>query len=57
MEKIGIKRTIDKIGRIYLPIEMRQLYGFEKEIELQPTTEGILIKNPDYVLVKKEENK
>ena len=57
MEKIGIKRTVDKIGRVYLPTEIRQQYNLEKEIELVPTTEGVLIRNPQYVLVKKTEEK
>ena len=57
MSDKGIKRTVDKIGRVYLPTEIRQQYNLEKEIELVPTTEGVLIRNPQYVLVKKAEEK
>ena len=54
MEIIGIKKEIDKLGRICIPKEMRRLFNLESEVELQVTAEGILIKNPEYVLVKKE---
>ena len=57
MNLIGIKKEIDKLGRICIPKEMRRLFNLENEVELQITNEGILIKNPEYVLVKIEERK
>ena len=54
MEKIGVKKEIDKLGRICIPKEMRSLFHLENEVELQITKEGILLKNPEYILVKKE---
>ena len=51
-EKIGVKKEIDKLGRICIPKEMRKLFGFDGEAELQVTSEGILLKNPEYILVK-----
>ena len=51
--KIGVKKEIDKLGRICIPKEMRKLFGFDGEAELQVTSEGILLKNPEYILVKK----
>ena len=54
MERAGIKKEIDKLGRICIPKEMRKLFNLEDEVELQVTSEGILLKNPEYVLVKKE---
>lgn len=54
MDNIGIRKEIDKLGRICIPKEMRNLFNFENVVELQITVDGILIKNPDYVLVKKE---
>ena len=33
MEKIGIRREIDKMGRICIPIEMRKLFKLENEVE------------------------
>ena len=55
VEKIGVKKEIDKLGRICIPKEMRRLFNLENEVELQITKEGILVKNPEYILVKKEE--
>lgn len=57
MEKIGIVKEIDKLGRICVPKEMRKLFKLENEVELQITKEGILLKNPEYILVKKEDYK
>ena len=51
MEKIGVKKEIDKLGRICIPKEMRVLFKLENEVELLITKEGILLKNPEYVLV------
>ena len=53
MNDIGIIKSIDNLGRLSIPKEMRQLYKLEKEVELVVTANGILIKNPEYVLVKK----
>ena len=55
MKSVGVKKEIDKLGRICIHKEMRKLFNLENEVELQITTEGILIKNPEYILVKKEE--
>ena len=57
MEKIGIKKEFDKLGRIVIPKEMRNLYNLEKEVELVVTKEGLLIRNPEYRLVKKQNKK
>ena len=54
MKGVGIKKEIDKLGRICIPKEMRNLFHLESEVELLITTEGILLKNPEYILVKKE---
>lgn len=53
MENIGINREIDKLGRLCIPKEMRELYKLEKEVELVATERGVLIRNPQYILVKK----
>ena len=57
LDKIGIKKEIDKLGRICIPKEMRKLFNLENEVELLLTKDGILLKNPEYILVKKEEYK
>ena len=49
------KKEIDKLGRICIPKEMRRLYNLENEVELKVTDEGILIRNPEYVLVRKDQ--
>ena len=55
MESVGVKKEIDKLGRICIPKEMRKLFNLECEVELQVTKEGILIKNPEYILVRRQE--
>jgi AbrB family looped-hinge helix DNA binding protein len=57
MENVGVKKEIDRLGRICIPKEMRKLFNFENEVEIQITREGILIKNPEYVLVRRDSNK
>ena len=42
------------MGRLVIPKELRERYALKKEIELIATEQGILIKNPEYVLSKKE---
>ena len=54
MESAGIKKEIDKLGRICIPKDMRELFNLKSEVELQITNEGILLKNPEYILVKKK---
>ncbi len=52
MDKIGIIKEFDNLGRIVIPKEMRQLFEFEKEVELVITESGVLIRRPEYKLVK-----
>ena len=54
-KQIGIIREIDDLGRICIPKEMRKMLRLEKIVEIQMTTDGVLIKNPEYILVKKDE--
>ena len=51
---IGVIKQIDKEGRMSVPMDMRKLFNMGKEVEGLPIEEGILIRNPEYVLVKKE---
>ena len=51
----GIVKEIDGIGRIVVPKEMRDLFRFEKEVEFVVTNQGVLIRNPKYTLVEREE--
>ena len=36
---------------------MRKLFNFEQTVELQITEDGVLIKNPEYMLIKREDYK
>ena len=57
MKEIGVNKEIDALGRLVIPKEMRERFALEGTVELVVTEEGILMRNPQYVLVKKEENK
>ena len=50
MNKIGIEKEIDKLGRICIPKYMRKLFNLEHEVELQITEEGILLKTRNMFL-------
>lgn len=45
---------IDKLGRILIPKEMRELFKITRCVELIVTKEGVLIRNPEYELVPKK---
>ncbi len=53
MKGIGVKKSIDNLGRICIPKEMRDLLKLEEKVEVVLTTDGILIRNPDYVLIER----
>lgn len=55
--RVGIVKELDKLGRIVIPKEFRDRLGIDKEVEIVVTEKGILIRNPEYILVKKEEIK
>ena len=55
MSKIGVIKEFDKLGRIVIPKEYRELYAPDGVVEIVATPEGLLIKGPEYVLIKKEQ--
>lgn len=59
MEKIGLIRNIDKLGRIVIPKEYRDFYKIENgdELEIFATTEGILIRVPQFEVKEKTVSK
>ena len=59
MEEIGIAKEIDDLGRLQIPKEIRKRLGLEKNVMLIVTSEGLLVKNDAYRLVKvsKEEKR
>ena len=56
-EKIGVLKEIDSLGRLVIPKEMRETLKLERNVELIVTKERILIRNPQYILVKKSSDK
>ena len=50
MEKIGVIKEIDRLGRIVIPKEFRQRYALTDRVELVATKEGILMRNQEYEL-------
>ena len=54
MKNVGLTREIDKLGRLVIPKEMRLKYHLESEVEILPTDEGILIRNPKYRIIEIE---
>ena len=54
MDKIGVVKEIDKLGRIVIPKDFRERYGLQKEVEIIATVDGVLIKSAEYVLTKKK---
>ncbi len=51
--RVGIIKEIDNLGRIVIPKDYRERLSLEKEVEIVLTTSGVLIRNPEYKLVKK----
>ena len=53
---VGIIKDVDKLGRIVIPKEFSVRYGLETNAEIIATETGILIRNPEYKLVKANED-
>ena len=47
--RVGIRKKVDNLGRITIPISFRRSYGLEKgeEVSVIDTDEGVLIFNPN----------
>ena len=56
MEIMGIIREIDGLGRLTIPKELRKTFNMTSEVEIIATTDGILIRNPQYIVVKKDKD-
>lgn len=57
MEKIGIIKEIDDLGRLQIPKEIRTRLGLAEKVELVVEKEGLLIKSVEYELVKANNDK
>ena len=53
---IGIIKNIDSLDRIVIPKEFRKRLLLTDNVELILTDEGILIRNPEYLLVNRVKN-
>ena len=51
-ENIGVLKEIDRLGRIVIPKEMRDRLALGTTVEVTLTSDGVLIRNPAYKLVK-----
>ena len=52
MQKVGIEKEIDSLGRSQIPKEIRNRLKLGKTVELVVTDEGFSVKNIEYRLVK-----
>ena len=51
-KNIGVIKEIDKLGRIVIPKEYRERLNLLDKVEILLTDSGVLIRNPEYALVK-----
>ncbi len=57
-KSVGIIKEIDKLGRIVIPKEFRERYGLATNVEVLATEFGIVLRSPEYMLIKtKKDNK
>ena len=56
MKAIGSVKKVDKLGRIVIPKEIREFYNINTDdlVEIIGTLNGILIRKPDYKVIKKK---
>ena len=54
MDKIGIIKEIDSLGRLQIPKDIRTRLGLGERVELVITKDGLLIKSPDFVLTRRD---
>ena len=47
-ETIGITREIDKLGRLVIPKEYRELFKLYNRVEILATADGVLIRSAKY---------
>ncbi|MBQ7386704.1 MAG: hypothetical protein IJW03_00905 [Clostridia bacterium] len=52
MNRVGVLKEFDKLGRIVIPKDLRERYALNDKVEIIATENGVLIKNPEYKLIK-----
>jgi len=53
---IGVEKRLDDLGRVVIPKELREFYHFDEKVTLIETENGLLITNPQYIMVKIKDN-
>lgn len=48
----GIIKGFDKLGRIVIPKDMRSVFELDDCVEIVMIKDGILLRNPKYILVE-----
>ena len=49
---VGIIKEVDRLGRIVIPKEYRERFGLTTHVEIVATEFGLVLKSPEYKLVK-----
>jgi AbrB family looped-hinge helix DNA binding protein len=52
VNKVGVIKEIDALGRIVIPKEFRERLNLEKEVEVLLTEDGVIIRNSKYKLIE-----
>ena len=52
--QVGIIKEVDRLGRIVVPKEWRERFGLTERVEIVATEAGLLLRSPEYKLVKIE---
>lgn len=55
-DTVGVIKEIDNLGRIVIPKEIRDRLSLGKRVEVVLTKEGVLLRNPEYELIKIKES-
>ena len=53
---VGIIKEVDCLGRILIPKELKERFGLTENVEMVATEFGLLLRSPEYKLVKIEAN-
>ena len=54
--RVGVIKSVDMLGRVVIPKELRERFALGDNVEIVATEEGIMIRNPEYKLVKIEDD-
>lgn len=53
-KQVGVIKEFDKLGRLVIPKDLRDRYALDNKVEIVATESGVLIRSPEYILIKKE---